>query len=49
MAEAAAALLRDHEQHERFGRKARDRAVQDFNANQIIPQYEAFYEEVLQS
>ena len=48
MAEAAAALLRNHEQHERFGRKARDRAVQGFNANQIIPQYEAFYEEVLQ-
>ncbi len=47
MAEAAVALLRDHEQHERFGRKARDRAVQDFNASQIIPQYEAFYEEVL--
>ena len=47
MAEAAAALLQDHEQHERFGKKARDRAVQDFNANQIIPQYEAFYEEIL--
>jgi len=49
MAEAAVALLRDHEQHEIFGRKARDRAVQVFNARQIIPQYEAFYEEVLQS
>jgi N-acetyl-alpha-D-glucosaminyl L-malate synthase BshA len=47
MAEAAAALLRDHEKHERFGRRARDRAVQNFNASQIIPQYEAFYEEVL--
>jgi glycosyltransferase involved in cell wall biosynthesis len=47
MAEASAALLGDHEQHERFGRKARDRAVQGFTANQIIPQYEAFYEEVL--
>ena len=49
MAEAAVALLRDQEQHETFGRKARDRAVQVFNARQIIPQYEAFYEEVLQS
>jgi N-acetyl-alpha-D-glucosaminyl L-malate synthase BshA len=49
MAAAAAALLLDHEQHQRFGRKARDRAVQGFNASQIIPQYEAFYEEVLQS
>jgi len=47
MAEAAADLLRDHEQHERFGRMARDRAVQHFNASQIIPQYEAFYEDVL--
>ncbi len=49
MAEAAAALLLDREQHEAFGRKARDRAVSDFNAIQIIPRYEAFYEEVLQS
>jgi L-malate glycosyltransferase len=49
MAAAAVALLRDHEQYEIFRRKARDRAVQVFNAKQIIPQYEAFYEEVLQS
>ena len=47
MAEAAAALLKDSEQHGRFGRKARDRAVESFTANQIIPRYEAFYEEVL--
>jgi len=47
MAEAAAALLKDHERHERFRKKARDRAVRDFNANRIIPHYEAFYEEVL--
>ena len=47
MAAAAAALLRDHEQHERFRRKARDRAVEGFNANRIIPRYEAFYEEIL--
>jgi N-acetyl-alpha-D-glucosaminyl L-malate synthase BshA len=49
MAEAAVALLRDHEHHRRFGRKARDRAVEDFKASQIIPQYEAYYEEVLRS
>ena len=49
MAEAAAALLCDQEQHEDFGRKARERSVRIFNANQIIPQYEAFYREVLQS
>jgi len=47
MAEAAIALLGDHEQHDRFRCRARDRAVQGFAANQIIPQYEAFYEEVL--
>jgi len=49
MAEAAAGLLLDHERHRRFGRKARERAVRDFNASRIIPQYEAFYQEVLQS
>jgi len=47
MAAAAAGLLRDDEQHRRFGAQARARAVQGFNANQIIPMYEAFYEEVL--
>jgi N-acetyl-alpha-D-glucosaminyl L-malate synthase BshA len=47
MAEAAAALLSNQEQHSRFGRNARDRAIEGFNANRIIPQYEAFYEEVL--
>jgi N-acetyl-alpha-D-glucosaminyl L-malate synthase BshA len=47
MAEAAAALLKDHEKHKRFGKNARERAVEGFNANRIIPQYEAFYEEVL--
>jgi len=47
MAEAAVALLKDHEQHERFGKRARDVAIRDFNANRIIPRYEAFYEEVL--
>jgi len=49
MAEAAVALLRDHEQHEQFGKRARERAVQDFSASRIIPQYEAFYREILQS
>jgi glycosyltransferase involved in cell wall biosynthesis len=49
MAEAAVDLLRDRERHETFGKKARDRAVQVFNAKRIIPQYEAFYEEVLRS
>jgi N-acetyl-alpha-D-glucosaminyl L-malate synthase BshA len=48
MAEAAVALLRDHERHQRFARNARDRAVREFDATRIIPRYEAFYEEVLQ-
>ncbi len=43
MADAAIALLRDDELHGEFGRRARDRAIRDFNARQIIPQYEAFY------
>ncbi len=47
MAEAAASLLGNLEQHKRFGKKARDRAVEGFNASRIIPQYEAYYEEVL--
>jgi len=49
MAEAAVALLRDNKQHGLFGKRARERAVQDFSASRIIPQYETFYREVLQS
>ncbi len=47
MAAAAADLLQDHDRHRLFGSRARDRAVRGFNANRIIPKYEAFYEEVL--
>jgi len=48
MAETATLLLSDLNKHELFKRQARDRAVRVFNADQIIPQYEAYYEEVLQ-
>ncbi len=49
MAEAAVGLLRDPDKHEQFGRRARERAVEHFRASHIIPHYEAFYQEVLQS
>jgi N-acetyl-alpha-D-glucosaminyl L-malate synthase BshA len=49
MAAQAVALLSDPVRHELFRVKARSRAEQFFNAEQIIPQYEAFYEEVLRS
>lgn len=49
MAESAAGLLSDPKKHELFGSQARRRASECFNADQIIPQYEAFYEEILKS
>ena len=49
MAESAVDLLRDPERHELFRSHARKRASQCFNADQIIPQYEAYYEEILKS
>ena len=49
MAENAVNLLRDPERHELFRNKARSRASQYFNADRIIPQYEAYYEEILMS
>jgi N-acetyl-alpha-D-glucosaminyl L-malate synthase BshA len=47
MAENAIGLLSVPEKHELFRSQARSRAVQYFNADQIIPQYEAYYEEIL--
>jgi N-acetyl-alpha-D-glucosaminyl L-malate synthase BshA len=46
-AEAAIGLLSDPPRLERFRAQARERAVRSFNADRIIPQYEAFYEEIL--
>ena len=47
MAERAIHLLSNTEQHNLFRRQARIRARQHFNADRIIPQYEAFYREIL--
>lgn len=49
MAEQAVELLSDPQKHELFKRQARKRATMFFSADQIIPQYEAFYEEILRS
>ena len=47
MAERAIHLLSNTKQHKLFRRQARIRARQHFNADRIIPQYEAFYREIL--
>lgn len=49
MAEKSIELLSNPEKHELFKQQARRRATQSFNADQIIPQYEAFYEEILRA
>ena len=48
MADAAIELLLDPRKHEQYGLMARERAVGHFRASQIIPHYEAFYQEILQ-
>jgi len=49
MAEKSIELLSNPEKHELFKQQARRRAMQSFNADQIIPQYEAFYDEILRA
>jgi N-acetyl-alpha-D-glucosaminyl L-malate synthase BshA len=49
MAANALALLSDPARHELFKTQARRRAEQFFEAGKIIPQYEAYYEEILKS
>jgi N-acetyl-alpha-D-glucosaminyl L-malate synthase BshA len=49
MAEAAVALLSDPARLALLRTQARKRAEQFFNADRIIPLYEAFYEEILKS
>lgn len=49
MAEKSIELLSDPKKHELFKRQARKRATQSFSADHIIPQYEAFYEEILRA
>ena len=47
MAANAVSLLADPARHALFKTRARERAREFFNADDIIPQYEAFYEELL--
>ncbi len=47
MAEWAVELLKDPGRHETFARAGRARAVSAFDAQKIIPQYEALYERLL--
>ena len=49
MAAHAVALLTDPARLELFGTQAKRRAEQKFSADEIIPRYEAFYEEILKS
>ena len=49
MAAHAVALLTDPARLELFSTQAKRRAKQNFNADEIIPRYEAFYEEILKS
>jgi len=49
MAAHAVALLTDPVRLELFSIQAKRRAEQNFNADEIIPRYEAFYEEILKS
>lgn len=47
MAEAARSLLTDEKHHAAFSEAARTDAVERFSAEQVIPRYERFYEQVL--
>jgi N-acetyl-alpha-D-glucosaminyl L-malate synthase BshA len=49
MAAHAVALLTDPARLKLFSTQAKRRAEQNFNADEIIPRYEAFYEEILKS
>ncbi len=47
MAQKALSLLRDPEQFRIFQQRSRERAVAQFDMNLIIPQYESYYQEIL--
>ncbi len=49
MAEKSVELLNDPQKHELFKQQARRRAIHSFDASQIIPQYEAYYEDILRT
>ncbi len=48
MAESAVALLTDGERHRQVGQAARQRVLERFCAERIVPMYEACYQSVLQ-
>lgn len=49
MAAQAIELLNDPQKHRLFKQQAKKRAARAFNAADIIPRYEAYYEEILRS
>ena len=49
MAEAAVALLSDPALHQRFAQAGLDRVRRHFCSGRVVPQYEAYYQEVIQS
>ena len=48
MASVCLALLHDPSRHSEFRRAARQRAVDHFDSNLILPLYEAYYREIAQ-
>jgi glycosyltransferase involved in cell wall biosynthesis len=46
--DAADRLLRDVDLHERMAKASRLRAEQSFDIGKIVPQYEAYYEQVME-
>jgi L-malate glycosyltransferase len=49
MAEAAMALLSDPALHQQFAKAGLDRVKRHFCSKRVVPQYEAYYQEVMQS
>ncbi len=47
MSRSAMTLLNHPSDHDRFSRAAMKRAAEAFNADQIIPQYESYYREIM--
>lgn len=48
MTEKSLVLLRDEQLHKQFSENGRQRATQCFDRELILPQYEAFYQEILE-
>ncbi|HEX2982518.1 MAG TPA: glycosyltransferase, partial [Ignavibacteriales bacterium] len=47
MARYAIELLTNDRKYELFSKNSRDRAVNSFDKNIIVPQYEAYYQEII--